>query len=195
NNHVQDFKSYHLPPIENNIQDSDSLEVKLQKTDEFVKKLDERQKQLPPLNFQLNYMAIPQRGIVDRDALMGASFEELGGKLSVPVKQMDAVLNMKNSGEAITVDALDLNRDGNIDVAEYSASILLADMLDDDIILPNGQNIDGNITNKGEQRLLDFGLAQNKEVAYRTYMALYQGYNLKEAGREFASKQNNMLKI
>lgn len=187
-NHVDYLKSYHIPPIESNIQENDSFEVKMQKTDEFVKKLQDRQQQLPPINFQLNYMKIPSRGVVDKDALMAASYEELGNQFLVSVKQMNPIM-------ANAMDTLDLNRDGYVDISEYSTSILLADMLDDDYQLPNGQNIDGVITNKGENRLVQYALPQNKDIAYRTYLSLYQGYNLGEASRNFVTNQNNTMKL
>jgi len=193
-NYKKYIQSYNQPRIENNISENDTIEEKINKTQDFINKIAQQQAQMPPINFKYNYMPIAQKGLVNKNALLGAAYEEMNNNLSVPLKTMDYTLNILGAENQISMDALDLNRDGNIDIAEYSASILLADMLDEDGAA-DIRNIDGNITNKGENKLLAYGLSQNKDIAYRTYMSLYQGYNLAEASRNFINNQNNLVKI
>lgn len=192
-NYKKYIQSYYVPRTELSFSPQDSLDQKIEKTNKFIEQTAKQQAQLPPINFRFNYMPVAQRGLVNQQALLGAAYEELGERLSVSVQEMDSVLNYFGDANKITSDALDINRDGNIDISEYSTSILLADMLDEGSI--NINNIDGTITNKGENALTTFGLEQNKEIAYRIYSSLHQGYGLSGASREFVSNQNNTIHI
>ena len=193
NNYKGYLKNYNLPRIESNISPDDTFEVRLQKIQEFSQKVSQQQAQMPPINFKYSYMPIEQRGVVNQDAVLGAAYEEMGNRMVVSTQEMDTVLNTLSANQAqLTSSSMDLNKDGNIDIAEYSTSMLLADMLDEDGPV-DVRNIDGIITNKGENKLLAYGLANNKDIAYKTYLSLYQGYNLSEACRKFVSDANNII--
>ena len=134
-NAVDNFKKYLLgysqpqeeldryKPSEN-----DTVEEKIKKADALLNKIDEQNQKRSPLGFIYQYL--PQKPIdrsIDSNALLGAAYEEMGA-ISISTSQLSQQLQ-EGFEEKMSAEALDINKDGQVDIAEYSTSILLADAL------------------------------------------------------------------
>ena len=104
----------------------DAAEKNADKLERFLRENDEYLKALPPLEFEYRYMPVMPKGQVDKKAVLGAAYEEMGQTKEMSVEEMD---HRFAPDENFTSRALDINKDGKIDIAEYSTSILAADML------------------------------------------------------------------
>ncbi len=148
------------------------------KLNKFLKENDEYLKALPPLQYEYRYM--PQ-GPVNTKALLGAAYEEMGGKKELSVEELDYRFAPDSS---FTSKALDLNNDGKVDIGEYGSSILAADMLSKSDT-PDTKNIDGTINNKGFNAVLAYTQKSNATAATKLYSNIYNTYNLGEAQKDF----------
>lgn len=184
-NAVDNFESYSETPI---IADSmkpapildfgfspDAANKNAEKIDKFVKENDEYLNSLPPLKFEYRYMPnITKKGEIDKQALLGAAYEEMGKRDSIPVAEM----NYRYApDENYTCEPLDINKDGNITNPEYASSILAADMLSKSDT-PDGANIDGTINSKGLNAVLEYSKKSNAEAAAKLYSNIYNKFNL-----------------
>ena len=151
------------------------------KLNKFLKENDEYLKALPPLEFEYRYMPQMQKGEIDKQAVLGAAYEELGQVKELSIKDLD---NKFAPDETFTSAALDINKDGKVDVAEYSSSILAADMLSKSNT-PDINNIDGTINRQGFNALLKYTQKSNAEAAAKLYSNIYNIYNLAEAKKDF----------
>ena len=109
--------------------------------------------------------------------------DELISVTGEPYDTMQTVIGWKNpargSLKEFGVDYKEIAlRDGKVDIGEYSTSILLEDALRTDSDKVSYQNINGIITKNGSNKLLAYGTKRNQEVAYKTYLSLYQFYIL-----------------
>ena len=157
---------------------ADSFEAYL-KNDKFFQQFKKIEKNRSPINFILKYMPGEiKNGEIDKKALLAASYEELGQK-EIPVDTLSKKLQA-GGNEMMTAEALDINKDGNVDFAEYSTTILLSDVLSKGKPELSVKDINGTITNKGANEILAYGTKRNKEIAYQTYSYLYNYYNLGE---------------
>lgn len=156
-------------------------EENLEKLDQYLKENDDYLKSLPPLEYEYRYMPNLKKGEVDKNAVLGAAYEEMGKKESLPVEELD-----KNfvPDDSFTSEPLDINKDGNVDVGEYGASILAADMLSKSDE-PNPDNIDGTINPKGFSAVLAYSKKSNAVAAAQLYSNIYNKYQLGEAVKEF----------
>ena len=156
----------------------------------------EKSDNMPPLAFEYRY--VPD-GKYSTLALMGNAYEELGKKTEVSVEELNKKFADTNkeigqkSGVELCADALDLNNDGKVDLAEYATSTMATDMLDslDEKTMPTVNNIDGVITNKGENAALKLYTKNNIQPAKQIFTNLYNTFNLNNAMNEFKSNQNN----
>ncbi len=151
------------------------------KLDKFLKENDEYLKALPPLQFEYRYMPQMQKGQIDKQAVLGAAYEELGQVEELSVKDLD---NKFAPDETFTSEALDINKDGKIDIAEYGSSIIAADLLSKSDS-PDINNVDGTINKKGFDALLRYTQKSNAEAAAKLYSNIYNTYNLGEAKKDF----------
>lgn len=151
------------------------------KLDKFLHENNEYLKALPPLEFEYRYMPQMPKGQIDKKALLGAAYEEMGQTKEMSIEEMD---NRFAPDETFTSRALDINSDGKIDVAEYGSSILAADMLSKDAV-PNPGNIDGTINKNGFNALLAYTQKSKAEAAAKLYSNIYNTYNLGEAKKDF----------
>lgn len=156
----------------------DAADKNSAKLNKFLKENDEYLSALPPLEFEYRYM--PQ-GKIDTRAVLGAAYEEMGRVNERSIKDLDAELAPNNT---FTSAALDLNKDGKIDIAEYGSSIMAADMLSNKGE-PNPANIDGTINKQGLYALLEYTKKSNAEAAAKLYSGIYNTYNLGEAKKDF----------
>lgn len=158
---------------------------------------------LPSINSNLKYLPEekPNKENLNKMALLGASFVDLGNKLSIPLEQMNKII--KNAfGEGATADAFDVNNDGQIDVAENATAILIKDMagkIDSKTATQSGNldlnadNIDGTITNVGENNFGIFTNVKNLETNKQTIKAIYEKFQLNEAKNIFEKEPNNTI--
>jgi len=171
----------------------EEYEKKMAQLDECIKKL---QAQKPPfIDFKCQYMPIK----LDKKALMAAAYEEMGGRRYIPVSEATKLLQetvdlvCEDNGPKMSAKALDINGDNNIDIAEHSTSILLADALSKDTQTLGSENIDGTFTNKGENAMLPYYKLSNYEIASKTFQSIYKAYGLDKAQEEFLSNPNNTI--
>lgn len=158
----------------------------IQETDDFLNSL-------PPLEFEYQYMPDGANGKnIDKMALLGAAFEEMGKKISIPVQEFTEKL--KKSFQNADASAFDINKDGKVDNAEYSTSILVSDMLSKGEKL-EASKIDGKINNNGLSKILPYTNAKNLAAASKNLADIYNAYNLCEAQKAFEANTNNILDI
>lgn len=186
-NSVQNFYSYLEKPIaeDNNATppildlglNPDAAENNIALMDRYTKENDAYLKSLPPLEYEYRYMPnIHKKGEIDKDALMGAAYEELGRRKEVDVKALDKTFALDKD---YSTSPMDINKDGKIDIGEYGTSILAADMIS------NNGNINGTINNKGHNALQELTKKANAEAAATLYGSLYNGFNLGNAASKF----------
>lgn len=146
------------------------------KLNKFLKENDEYLKALPPLEFEYRYMPKMPKGQIDKKAVMGAAYEEMGKVNEMSVEEMD---NRFAPDDSFTSRALDINKDGKIDNSEYASSILAADMLSKSDT-PDTANIDGTINKQGFNAVLAYTQKSRAEAAAKLYSNIYNTYNLGE---------------
>lgn len=151
-----------------------AFENNVKKLEKFADKHDEILNTMPPLDYQYRYMPPITDGKINKQALLGAAFEEMG-ETSIPVKKFEERFL---PGNEYTVEALDLNKDGNIDITEYGTSMLAADMLSKDS--PNISNIDGTMNSKGMNAVMEYSLKSRAEAATKLYSQINATYKLNE---------------
>lgn len=149
-------------------------EANADKLNKFLKENDEYLKALPPLEFEYRYMPQMPKGQIDKKAVLGAAYEEMGGVNEMSVEEMD---NRFAPDDSFTSRALDINKDGKIDNGEYATSILAADMLSKSDT-PDTANIDGTINKKGFNSVLAYTQKSNAAAAAALYSNIYNTYNL-----------------
>lgn len=164
---------------------------------------------LPPVNFVLRYA--PQMGkikaffsrmftgaVIDKQALLGHSYEEMGKKASISVEEADAPFReeaFSDINENLTSKAFDVNDDGKIDVSEMAVSTVIADVLskDESEIPPELQILDlkkadGSYTNDGENKMLAFCKEENLETASAVVKDVHSKLKLNKAQDKFLKK-------
>ena len=159
----------------------DTTEKNVGKLENFLKENDEYLKALPPLEFEYRYMPNMPKGQVDKLAVLGAAYEEMGKVKELSVEELDSRFA---PDESFSSKALDINNDGKIDNAEYGSSILAADMLSKSET-PDPANIDGTINKKGFNAVLAYTQKSNAAAATALYSKIYNTYNLEDAQKEF----------
>ncbi len=184
-NSVQNFYSYLQEPIakDNNatppILDFSGTEEankeNIEQMEKYTQANDAYLNSLPPLEFEYRYMPnIHKKGEIDKEALLGAAYEQLGQRDEVAVEDLEKTFAPT---EDYTSKPMDLNKDGKVDKKEYSTSILAADLLSK----PAGTDIDGvdgTINNQGMNKLQELTKKTNAQEAAALYTALYNQYNL-----------------
>lgn len=138
---------------------------------------------------------------LNKKALLGASFEDLGKKTSESVSTITQKLNDAFKRTDLSAEAFDVNSDGNIDVAENAVAFLIKDMASKqptEDVLKSGKieleahNIDGTITAAGEKNFLTFlkksDIANNKNINSE----IYNAFDLASAQEEFLKDPSNL---
>lgn len=144
---------------------------------------------MPPLKFEYRYMP---NGKLDKLALMGNAYEELGKKTEVKTEELTATLQ-EFGGDRFSAEAIDINKDGYIDVAEYATTTLTEDALSSTKgfnVDPN--KVDGIINNEGSNKTFALNLKSNAKIASEIYSKLYNEFGLDKAQEEFLSNDNNL---
>lgn len=165
---------------------------------------------LPPLEFEYRYMVTPQQGLVDSQALIAASYEEMDANSAIPadkisneIKEIAAFEQANNTKGDTSLQHLadvsdsriiDLNNDGVIDLAEYATTILASDMYSKSNEL-NFANITGVINKTGSNKILDLINIQNANNTRQCLKYIYDAYNLGQAQNQFLLNPNNTIDI
>ncbi len=201
-NAIYSFKNEYLPALRHpavKIPKLDGLKQPVRdefrkKTQDLINQIDENIKNSAPLNFEMQYCAnsnvnTPQ----GRQSLLGAAYEELDKKSSISTAELTGQLQKtadeitgKNSSVEMSAEALDINKDGQIDVGEYAASILVSDSLS------NNGVAKGIINQNGLDALIAYGTKKNYQIASQQFKALYDLYNLQEESKKFLADGNNL---
>ena len=150
----------------------------LTKMEEFVNKNDAYLRNLPPLEYEYRYM-LPNGG-VNKKALLGAAFEEMGRVNELPVKEFE---NRYLISKEQTAEPLDINKDGKIDIAEYGANILAADVLSKNT--NDVSKVDGKINSRGMNAVLEYSKKSNAAAAAKLYANIYKTYDLGKSLYQF----------
>ncbi len=153
-----------------------------------------------PIGFKLQYLpedeVKPQT--LNKFALLGASFEDLGKKISVPVAQVTQGLQQIFK-EKVSAEAFDANNDGEIDIAENATSILIKDMASTDKVVARGKldlqakDIDGTYTNTGETNLWAFLKSDKIDQTKQLISSILGAFQLNAAKDQFLADQNNTI--
>ena len=168
----------------------DEFLAKLGTLDSYLAKTHNALKKLLPVNFVMKYMPA---GKMDKMALMGAAYEELDKRTEVTTDEFNAFLNNEETLEGLDAEVLDINKDGKIDVSEYSTSILVSDILSADNDTVTTKNINGVITEKGHSNLLAYFNPKNSVIARETFAKLHTLFNLGQAQEKFLADKNNLV--
>lgn len=146
----------------------------------------------PPVNLKLKYKYLPEENIdpknINKMALLGAAYEELGKRMSVPVEELTALMQ-KAGGAEFSAEALDINKDKQVDVGEYASSILLTDMLSTDSENVDANNIKGEVNTLGLNKSLAYASKKNIVKAAEMFKAIYNTFGLVQAYEEFTKEK------
>ena len=185
-NSVQNFYAYLEQPLvkDNNVTPPildfgtapDATEKNIEKMEKYTKANDIYLESLPPLEYEYRYMPNITNNKINKDALMGAAYEELGARKEISVADMDKSFVVDNNYSS---NPMDVNKDGKIDIGEYGASILAADMIS------NNGNINGTINRNGHDAVHELTKKINANAATQLYSSLYNKYNLGDAAKKF----------
>lgn len=154
-------------------------ENNIKNLEEFIKNNDEYLNSLPALEYEYRYMPQFEAGKVDKKALLGAAYEEMGGVKELPVEEFE----YRYMNDDMTAEPLDINKDDKIDLAEYSANILATDVLSKGTT--DVTKVDGTINTKGMNAILECSKKMNALAATKLYTNLYNTYGLASALSEF----------
>jgi len=152
---------------------SQMADVKNEKAiNNFINKNDAYLVSLPPIDFEYRYMPNIGKGKVDGQAVLGAAYEEMGIK-SLPVKEFE---NRYLIDDSMTAEPIDINKDGQIDIAEYGSTIVAADVLSKPS--KSIDDVDGTINADGLNSILAYTKKSNAEAAAKLYADVYNRYEL-----------------
>ena len=146
----------------------------IQKLEKYVNDNDAYMKSLPPLEYEYRYMPNLVNGQINKKALFGAAMEEMCSPI-MPVKEFEDKFLVSDS---MTAKPIDINKDGMIDVSEYSTTILAADMMSKPN--PDIRNVDGTINSKGFNAVFAYSQKSRAEAAAKLYSKIYTTHKLGE---------------
>lgn len=149
-------------------------EENIKKLESFVKSNDEYLKSLPPLEYEFRYMPELGKGKVDNKAVLATAYYEMNCNKQLSVNEFED--RFLPDTDEFTAEALDINSDGNIDIAEYSANIIATDILSKNT--KDISEVDGTMNAKGLNAILEYSKKANKDAALALYSEIYSTYNL-----------------
>ncbi|MBQ3642350.1 hypothetical protein II906_10580 [bacterium] len=194
---IDTFEKYNQEAQEahSKIQEIKAKSKSIEAVQEYIDAMDKLLNCTPEAEFNLRY-AQNKKGEADKMAVMGAAYEELGKRTTVSVDELTKTLQEAINDEFksdYSADSLDLNQDGQVDLAEYGASILAEDMLSTDPTQLKSENITGVITNEGQNSLLSLAAVNNYAYAQNAYKAICSNFKLDEAQSTFLKDKNNLI--
>jgi len=182
---------------------SNTADERLKEIEINLNNLSEQSGKIPPIKFKLKYL--PEDKVdtknLNKSALLGAAYEDLGKKESVSIAEFDKDLPETIKKKA-SAKAFDVNNDGQIDIAEDAAAILIKDMADKiptKEILETGKielqadKLDGTITQTGDTNLWALLSTRNVDNSKQLISEVHQKYQLAKAKDEFLNNPNNTV--
>lgn len=195
-NNFHQYAAYRMPKVKypdlsdiSKLSD-DKFEKKMAQLSDSLEASRQARKSMPPMDYTIKYL--PGKvdvNTVDTVALLGAAYEDMGRKLSVGTEALTKSLQKTFKTDKASAAALDLDKDGRIDVAEYASSILAADMLSSGSL--SEKDINGQINKDGHLRLLSFFNKRNNYLPERVFGHLYDFFALDNAKEEFMKNPNH----
>ncbi len=193
-NAVQNLYSYFEQPLVNDNNatppildfgvNPNAADKNIEQMENYAKQNDAYLNSLPPLEYEYRYMPnIHRVGEIDKDALLGAAYEEMGQRTEVSVNELDNTFGL---GDEYSSGNADLNKDGKVDIGEYGATILAADILSKPAEGSElSKYIDGTINSDGHKGVQELTKKCNAEFAAKMYGELYNKYNLASEAKKF----------
>ena len=170
---------YTTAPILDFSPTAEAQENNIKSLEEFVQSNDKYLESLPPLNYEYRYVPKFTDGNINKKALLGAAYEEMG-TVELPVEKFEK-LYLPSSD--MTAKPMDINKDGNIDIAEYGANMIAADVLSKNTT--DITKADGSMNSTGMNAILEYTKKANAQAAVNLYNNIYTSYNLGSAINEF----------
>ena len=144
-----------------------------------------------PLEFEYKYMP---NGEYNRFALIGSAYEEMGQRTKIKVADANKEFESQGMSE-YSVNALDINRDGYIDISEYATSTLAQDILSSsDGYDLDPSKVNGVINNKGEQKAFALNNKYIESQAREAFARLHHDFGLAQTQDDFLADCNNLVK-
>lgn len=165
--------NYAIPPVFDFSPSSQAGDANLKALEKFVDKNDAYLNALPPLEYEYRYIPNFTNGKIDKKAVLGAAYEEMGGVKEISVKDFE---NKYLIDDSQTAEPMDINKDGKIDIAEYGANIIAADVLSKGTTDPMKAN--GVINAQGMNAVMTYSKLSNAAAASKLYSNIYNTYNL-----------------
>lgn len=162
-----------VPPVFNFSPTTEAQEQNITDLEKYIDKNDDYLNSLPPLEYEYRYIPNFVNGKIDNKAVLGAALEEMGGNKELTVKDFEKRYLINNSQ---TAEPLDINKDGKIDIAEYGANIIAADILSKNTTDPTKAN--GIINAKGMNAVLEYSKKSNAAAAAKLYANIYNTHKL-----------------
>lgn len=185
-NHIKNMQAplvndnFAIPPV---FDFSTSTEAGVQNLNALEKYIDDNDaylKSLPPLEYEYRYIPNFTQGSLDKKAVLAAAYEEMGHNKELTVDDFE---NRYLVDDSQTAEPLDINKDGKIDIAEYGANIVAADVLSKGTTDPMKAN--GVINANGMNAVLEYSKKSNALAAAKLYSNIYNTHQLASVLNEF----------
>lgn len=154
----------------------EAVDHNIEALEKFAENNDNYLASLPPLEYEYRYLPNFENGKIDKKALLAAAYEEMNGVKELSVDEFSARYLIN---EEMTAEPLDVNNDGKIDIAEYGANIMAADLLSKGTT--DVTKADGSINTKGMNAILEYTKKANAQAASELYSNIYNTYDLGSA--------------
>ena len=178
-NHIKHMQApitndnYAVPPVFNFSPTAQAEDANLEAMEQYVDANDVYLNSLPPLEYEYRYIPNFTQGSLDKKAVLGAAYEEMGALKELSVKEFESRYLID---ESQTAEPMDINKDGKIDIAEYGANIVATDLLSKGTT--DVSKVDGVINNKGMNAILEYSKISNAAAATKLYSNIYNTYGL-----------------
>ncbi len=182
-NVVENHLSYMEAPLANDVPNPapilkystnpQEVDENIENLEEFIDENDKYLKSLPPLQYEYRYLPNFVNGQIDKKALLGAAYEEMGGVKELPVEEFE---NRYMIDDTMTAKPLDINKDGKIDISEYGANMIATDVLSKGTT--DVTKADGVINQKGMNAIIEYTKKSNAQAAANLYAKIYDTYGL-----------------
>lgn len=168
--------NFAIPPVFDFSPSTKAGEDNLKALEKYIDQNDAYLNSLPPLEYEYRYIPNFTKGNLDKKAVLGAAYEEMGGNKELSVEEFEERYLIDDSQ---TAEPMDINKDGKIDVAEYGANIIAADVLSKGTTDP--MKADGVINAQGMNAVLEYSKKSNAIAAAKLYANIYNAHNLGSA--------------
>lgn len=169
-------ENFAVPPVFDFSPTAEADNRNIKALEEYIEKNDEYLNSLPPLQYEYRYIPNFVNGKLDKKAVLGAAFEEMGQNKELSVKEFEKRYLINDSQ---TAEPLDINKDGKIDIAEYGSNIIAADILSKGTTDPMKAN--GIINAQGMNAVLEYSKKSNAAAAAKLYANIYNTHKLSSA--------------